>query len=58
MAKLASNKCNLATRNRTRDHLITAGFYSQMLCQLSYGQLDILRANDLPLCCQCQEIDV
>ncbi len=28
-----------ATRNRTRDHLIPAMFYSQMLCQLSYSRL-------------------
>ena len=30
---------NPATWNRTRDHLITAMFYSQMLCQLSYSRL-------------------
>ena len=29
---------NLATRNRTRDHLIAARLYSQMLCQLSYSR--------------------
>ena len=29
---------NPATRNRTRDHLIAAGFYSQMLYQLSYSR--------------------
>ena len=29
---------NPATRNRTRDHLITAQIYSQMLCQLSYSR--------------------
>ena len=28
-----------ATRNRTRDHLIAASFYSQMLYQLSYSRL-------------------
>ncbi len=28
-----------ATRNRTRDHLIAANFYSQMLYQLSYSRL-------------------
>ena len=28
-----------ATRNRTRDHLIAAKLYSQMLCQLSYSRL-------------------
>ena len=27
---------NPDTRNRTRDHLIAANVYSQMLCQLSY----------------------
>ena len=30
---------NPATRNRTRDHLIAAAFYSQMLYQLSYSRL-------------------
>ena len=29
---------NPATRNRTRDHLIAAAFYSQMLYQLSYSR--------------------
>ena len=29
-----------ATRNRTRDHLIAAAFYSQMLYQLSYSRLE------------------
>ena len=28
-----------ATRNRTRDHLIAAAIYSQMLCQLSYSRI-------------------
>jgi hypothetical protein len=32
---------NLATRNRTRDHLIAAALYSQMLYQLSYSRLDL-----------------
>ena len=32
-------KKNPATRNRTRDHLIAAAFYSQMLYQLSYSRL-------------------
>ena len=32
-------KANPATRNRTRDHLIAAGVYSQMLYQLSYSRL-------------------
>ena len=36
---LPRNKFNLANRQRTRDQKITAAFYSQMLCQLSYGQL-------------------
>ena len=30
---------NPATRNRTRDHMISARLYSQMLCQLSYSRL-------------------
>ena len=30
---------NPATQNRTRDHLIAAEFYSQMLYQLSYSRL-------------------
>ena len=30
-----------ATRNRTRDHLIAAANYSQMLYQLSYSRLDV-----------------
>ena len=33
-----TQKCP-ATRNRTRDHLIAAKFYSQMLYQLSYSLL-------------------
>ena len=32
-------KQNPSTRNRTRDHLIAAVFYSQVLCQLSYRRL-------------------
>ena len=32
---------NPATRNRTRDHLIAASIYSQMLYQLSYSRLAI-----------------
>ena len=32
-------KVNPATRNRTRDHLIAAALYSQMLYQLSYSRL-------------------
>ena len=35
---------NPATRNRTRDHHISAHSYSQMLCQLSYDRLH--RARD------------
>ena len=34
-----ASKDNPATRNRTRDHLIAAGVYSQMLYQLSYSRL-------------------
>ena len=30
---------NLATQNRARDHLIAAGFYSQILYPLSYSRL-------------------
>ena len=30
-----------ATRNQTRDHLIAAANYSQMLYQLSYSRLDL-----------------
>ena len=30
---------NPATRNRTRDHLIAAALYSQMLYQLSYSRV-------------------
>ena len=39
-----SNWKNPSTRNRTRDHLIAAVFYSQMLCQLSYRRLVFARA--------------
>ena len=45
------SKCAMgdpATRNRTRDHLITALIYSQMLCQLSYRRLASGRHNALP----------
>ena len=36
------------TRNRTRDHLIAANVYSQMLCQLSYVRRCFLcRIDDL-----------
>ena len=31
-----------ATRNRTRDHLIAATLYSQMLYQLSYSRSDCI----------------
>ena len=41
-----SVKCkNPATRNRARDHLISATIYSQMLYQLSYSRLDTCRAQ-------------
>ena len=40
---------NPATRNRTRDHLITAQIYSQMLCQLSYSRDE----TGLPGLCVC-----
>ena len=33
---------NPATRNRTRDHLIAATLYSQMLYQLSYSRSDCI----------------
>ena len=33
---------NPAARNRTRDHLIAADFYSQMLYQLSYSRAQLL----------------
>ena len=33
---------NPATRNRTRDHLIAAALYSQMLYQLSYSRHDMI----------------
>ena len=36
-----SNKQFPATQNRTRDHLIVAAFYSQMLYQLSYSRLEV-----------------
>ena len=43
MAALPPGQCWMwkspATRNRTRDHLIAASFYSQMLYQLSYSRL-------------------
>ena len=35
---------NPATRNRTRDHLIAAALYSQMLYQLSYSRLAVCDA--------------
>ena len=35
---VAHGRISPATRNRTRDHLITALVYSQMLCQLSYSR--------------------
>ena len=36
---------NPATRNRTRDHLIAAALYSQMLYQLSYSRLASIEAD-------------
>ena len=39
LARLCLRLQNPATRNRARDHLIAAGFYSQMLYQLSYSRL-------------------
>ena len=35
--QVLASKGNPAIRNRTRDHLIAAGLYSQMLYQLSYS---------------------
>ena len=37
-----NNLANPVTRNRTRDHLIAAIIYSQMLYQLSYDRDDII----------------
>ena len=37
--QVLASKGNPATRNRTRDHLIAAGLYSQMLYQLSHSRL-------------------
>ena len=42
------------TRNRTRDHLITASFYSQMLYQLSYDQL--VCSTTLPCIWTCSTV--
>ena len=39
---MLASKINPATRNRTRDHLIAAGVYSQMLYQLSYSRLSVM----------------
>ena len=39
---------NPATRNRTRDHLISATLYSQMLYQLSYSRLCIIDSLNHP----------
>ena len=38
---------NPVTRNRTRDHLIAALIYSQMLYQLSYDRLVLLRPQPM-----------
>ena len=46
--------CTPATRNQTRDHLMAADFYSQMLYQLSYTRLgihELLKAG-MDLCIQ------
>ena len=40
---------NPATRNRTRDHLIAAALYSQMLYQLSYSRLYYVHEGNLKL---------
>ena len=37
--QVLASKGNPATRNRTRDHLIAAWLYSQMLYQLSYSRI-------------------
>ena len=39
-----------ATRNRTRDHLIAAAFYSQMLYQLSYSRLEVVKKHYFMWC--------
>ena len=39
LGEIGWTQINPVTRNRTRDHLITAKFYSQMLYQLSYSRL-------------------
>ena len=39
-----------ATRNRARDHLISANVYSQMLCQLSYSRL-VVAQPEVPQTC-------
>lgn len=48
---------NPATRNRTRDHLIAAALYSQMLYQLSYSRLvsHALSHSCWPSCCVCEK---
>ena len=38
-AEFARERENPTTRNRTKDHLIAAALYSQMLYQLSYSRL-------------------
>ena len=47
---------NPATRNRTRDHLIPARIYSQMLYQLSYSRRDNSRAEPQPLRLSAQTV--
>ena len=39
--------CLPATRNRTRDHLMAANVYSQMLCQLSYSRYECAGGESL-----------
>ena len=38
---------NPVTRNQTRDHLMAALIYSQMICQLSYDRLVLLRPQPM-----------
>ena len=42
-----------ATRNRTRDHLMAANVYSQMLCQLSYSRYDTTSLLVAGMACDC-----
>jgi hypothetical protein len=47
---------NPATRNRTRDHLIAAAFYSQMLYQLTIAGLLVIDRCVLPLDCHGRQL--